>query len=126
MKNILVAYYSRSGNTQQVAQTLAELLAADILQITGKELKKNTSKYDLVIIATSVYEDTLPKEFESFLKNNEFSPVAFVCTYGWSGGANAFRKMESLVGKKPIATLEIQDQDLPAEKQLKQFAEKVK
>ena len=39
-KDVLVVYYSRSGNTEEVANYLAQELGADILQIKAAQLNK--------------------------------------------------------------------------------------
>lgn len=126
MKKFLVAYYSISGNSQTVAQNISDLLDSDIFEITNKDYKTNTQKYDVVVVVSPIYKETVVPEIISFIKNNKINSVAFICTYGWSGCQNAFRAMEFSLGKKPISTLEILDQDIPAEKQLKDFANNIK
>ena len=41
-----------------------------------------------------------------------FNQVAFFCTEGGTGGERTFRHMSDLVGKQPVATLEVTEADL--------------
>ena len=50
---------------------------------------------------------------------SKLNQVAFFCTEGGAGGNRAFRQMADLIGKQPVATLEVTESDLKtgAEKQ---------
>ncbi len=131
----LIAYYSRTGNTKQVAETLAEKLDADIDEIKdmkdrsgivgwlmgGKDafrentteiaFKKDPKDYDLVVIGTPVWAGTMTPAVRMYLKNN-FKKVAFFCTYGGSEG-KTFAEMQK-ISKKPVATLGLNQRELNA------------
>jgi len=133
----LVAFYSRTGNTEKIGKLISKNINADIDTITdmknrtrriigwlisGKDAsqksltkikyKKDPSKYDLVIIGTPIWSWTLTPAIRTYLteNNGKFKKVAFFCTSGGNKG-KAFEEMKNL-SKKPIATLEIRDKDV--------------
>lgn len=130
----LVVYYSRTGHTKTVAETISDMLACDIEEIvdtekrsgivgflrSGREvmkkeltilegLKKDVSEYDLVIIGTPVWVLTMSTPVRTFILQNKdyFKKVAFFCTYGGMGAEATFAKMEALCGKKPVSVLSL-------------------
>lgn len=116
---ILVAYYSRTGHTKQVAQTIAQNLSADIDEIIdqtdrggirgwlggGKDaLFKNDTdinylrspeNYDLVIIGTPVWCATMTPAIRAYLQKFNIKQAAFYCTFGGNEG-NTFKDMSNL------------------------------
>jgi flavodoxin len=129
---ILVVYFSRSGNTEAGAKELAAKLGADSEKLTeqgtdwegvwgylmaGKaawqetatsieKLKKNPADYDLVVIGTPIWAWNLTPAVRSFLTayKEDLKKVAFFATEGGSGHEKAFKNMETLAGKAPVAT----------------------
>ena len=135
----LVIYYSRSGNTRMVARRIADALGAQIEELTdlvdrkgilgylrsgreaflGRRVKLNTiandlSSYDLVIIGTPVWNASLSSPIRTFLQDHAAAlpRVAFFCTLGGRGRDRAFRQMELICGKAPLATLGVTEKML--------------
>jgi flavodoxin len=129
---ILIAYYSRTGTTKKIAETLAEKLGADVEEIrdtvdrrgirgyltSGRDaMKKNLTKlevlkfspkeYDLVIVGTPIWGWNMSVPIRTYLTENkdQFPKVAFFCTMGGSGDEKAFLEMEKITDRKPLATL---------------------
>jgi flavodoxin len=129
---ILVAYYSRTGTTKQVAAELAAMLSADIEEVTdtkdrkgffgymgggrdasGKKttvigpLQKDPVEYDLVVLATPVWAWTVTPAMRTYLiqTKGRFGKAAFLCTMGGSGDLKTFAAMEEVSGLKPEATV---------------------
>ena len=136
---ILVVYYSLTGHTKGIAEAIADECGADIEQIkdikrregafvmfwSGREalLKRpgliqpseiEPAQYDLVILGTPVWAWALSSPMRAYITQHSSSLtwVAFFCTEGGSGGKRAFRQMSDLIGKQPVATLEITETDL--------------
>lgn len=132
MKRILIAYYSRTNTTKQIAEFLAGALNCDIEQIettkdrkgpvgylmSGREstlkipaeiksIQKNPADYDMVIVGTPIWSFTLSSPIHAYLEQNKekLPQVAYFCTMGGSGDQRAFSEMERISGKKPLATL---------------------
>lgn len=149
---ILVAYYSRTGNTKKVAQTISKNLECDIDEIVdlkdrtrkiigwliaGKdastkssttiEYKKNPTDYDLVVIGTPVWSWTLTPAIRTYLRENELKRVAFFCTNRGNKG-NFFEEMKKM-SSEPVATLETLDRNIDSSKfqgEIKEFCKKLK
>lgn len=128
----LVVYYSRTGNTKIIAETIAKDLAADLEEITeiqpktgiigwlvaGKDatlqkstpinaLKHQVTNYDLVIIGTPVWSWNMSPPVRSFLQKykQNLKQVAFFATMGGNGDQRAFTGMTKLTGLTPLATV---------------------
>ena len=144
----LVVYYSRDGTTRKVGESIAAKLKCDIEEIVDlkkrsgilgylfagmdagmkrmtkiKDAIKDPSGYDLVIVGTPVWAVTVTPAVRTYLAQNKdnLRKVAFYCTYGGSGNRNSFREMESICGKRPAATAEVNTTEV----KLKLFDEKV-
>ncbi|MBN2301166.1 MAG: hypothetical protein JXN60_01485 [Lentisphaerae bacterium] len=116
---ILVAYYSQTGNTKKLAETIARKLNCDIDPISDKtdrkgilgwilagrdaffkrlthiEHQKKPADYDLVAIGSPVWAGTMAPAVRRYLSNNKCGTVAFFCTYRGSAG-KTFAEMEKL------------------------------
>jgi len=130
----LVVYYSRSGNTRDVAQSIAQEMSCDLEEIhdtqkrsgiigwiksgyqanrgkltTLKPLEKDPSEYDLVIIGTPIWAGYPSVPVKTYLIENKdkFKNVAFFATYGGSGFPKTVKTMTEIVGKDPVQTLGI-------------------
>jgi flavodoxin len=130
----LVAYYSRTGNTRKVAERISALLGCDIEEIrdvvnrsgmigwlkagrdvgskrltTLETVKNDPAGYDIIVIGTPIWRHTLSTPIRTYISQYQenFKKVSFFCT-GRSTGDSPFDEMESLCGKKPIATLRLQ------------------
>jgi flavodoxin len=136
---ILVVYYSRTGYTKQVAETVAAGLEADLVSIedvnsragalgyfrSGRDAlfgrrgsihptETDPAGYDLVIVGTPVWAGRLSAPVRTYIADHktDLKHVAFFCTEGAFGGPRVFKTMEDLSGQHPVATLEITGGDL--------------
>jgi flavodoxin len=136
---ILVAYYSRTGNTRAVAQDLAAELGADVEEMVdtkgrrgifgwlgaGKDasqkkttvigpLAKDPAAYDLVILGTPVWAGTMASAVRTYIMQNrdKLKKVAFFCTMGASGQDKTFAAMAELCEKKPLATMSVKAEEV--------------
>jgi flavodoxin len=126
----LVVYYSRTGTTKKVGEVIAKQLKADSEEILdvksrlgpigwlrsgregkGKKLaeikpvKKDPSKYDLVLIGTPNWAANMSSPVRTYLSKHKFKKTAYFLTGGGTPG-NVFNEMEILSGK-PVATLAV-------------------
>ncbi|MEM3364113.1 MAG: NAD(P)H-dependent oxidoreductase [Candidatus Micrarchaeia archaeon] len=130
----LVVYYSRTGTTKKVAEAIADALkcpvevlsdqknrrgpvgyarcAKDILlrrKVDLNKLKKDVSKFDLVIIGTPVWLHQPSSITRTFLQDygRKLKKVAFFCTYMGAGEKHVFKSMAALCGKEPVAVFPV-------------------
>jgi len=133
----LVVFYSRTGTTKKVAESLKKFLKCDseeILDVKSrkgligylisgkeasmkklariKETKKNPSSYDIVLIGTPVWAWNVSSPVRTYISKNKFKKVAFFCTMGGSGDKNAFSEMKKLCGKKPVSVLALKTKEV--------------
>jgi len=148
MSKILIVYYSRTGVTKKVADTIREKLNADIEEMIsikdrsgimgyifcGKEatqktlaeikpITKNLSDYDLVVIGTPVWAWNISSPIRTFLENNKgkFKKLAAFCTMGGSGDEKSFAEMEKICNIKLGAKLSLKEKEVQSD----YFKEKV-
>ncbi len=141
----LVVYYSRTGHTKKVAETIADLLDCDkeeLIDTQGrsgligfvrsgrqalkkdmtilKDIKKDVSGYDLVIVGTPVWVLTMAAPVRAFLHDyrDQFKKVAFFCTYGGMGAERTFADMERIC-TSPVTVLKVRIIDLAMERYTK-------
>jgi len=134
----LVAYYSRTGTTRKIAEEISRLLRCDVEPIVDKknragiigylsagrdastkklteieQAKFDPASYDLVIVGTPVWASTLSAPVRTYLTQHRerFNKMAFFCTCG-GGKGTAFEEMETVVGKKPLAVLELAKREI--------------
>ncbi len=147
--NVLVVYYSRSGNTKKIAEKIVKKLKADIDEIkdlknrkgiigflsggkdvvtkklTKIEFEKNPYKYDLVIIGTPVWASTMTPAIKTYLeKNKDIAKAAVFCTYGASEGrtfTDIREKIGKVVAEMGLLTREINECDGKLNKFLKKI-----
>jgi flavodoxin len=113
-KKILVAYFSHSGNTREIANQIQKSVGGDIFEIQSakpypgnydavlKQAKQeleskykpvlkikieNIESYDVVFIGYPNWWSTFPAPVRTFLSQNDFSGKIIIpfCTYGGSG-----------------------------------------
>jgi len=131
--NSLVVYYSRTGTTRKVGEKLASLLKCVSEEIhdttnrkgilgflnagkdattkklaTIEKVNNDPASYDMVIIGTPMWNRRMSAAIRTYLTQYKdgFNKVAFFCTYQYTDD-NPFEEMESLCGKKPVATLRL-------------------
>jgi flavodoxin len=161
-KDWLVAYYSLSGNTRSLAKELASRLDADLLEIQSQRKYSSTAigyikaaydtglqrnvgfkfdsspaslaNYSGVVVASPVWMSSVAPPVQSFLQAyaREFNQVAFLVTLGGNGSIRAFKQMEAICGKTPVATIAMTAKDLTrsesdrVSQRLSEFAELLK
>ena len=149
---ILVTYYSRSGNTKNIAKEISKKLNSDIDEIidlkdrsgirgflgagwdvffkkpTKIKNKINPEDYDLVIIGTPIWVGRCAPAIKTYLINFKLkNKIAFFCTAG-SKQSSAFNEMERL-SKKPLAVMDIKDKKVKSgdyREKLNEFLGKLK
>ena len=153
-KKVLVVYYSRTGTTRKVAESIKSLLDSDIDEIADKkkragalgylmagrdatlkslteiEFNTNTKEYDLVIIGTPIWAFTMSTPIRTYITQNKdnLKNIAFFCTQGGSGSDRAFKEMEELCEKQPVAILELKTKEVvkdEAKEKIKDFVDKI-
>ncbi len=149
----LVAFYSRTGTTKKVADSISKLLKCDCEQILDaksragpvgylksgreatlkklaliKKTKKDPKKYDLVIVGTPVWAFNISSPIRTYISGNRdfFKKVAFFCSMGGSGDKNTFNEMEKLCGKKPLKTMALKTREVLDKKHISSVKEFVK
>ncbi len=98
MKKVLVLYYSRTGNTEKMANAVAEGL-----QSGGKSVEvelsyhvdaENLGVYDAIIVGAPTYHHDMPIDFKNLFEQAAVQGLnlkgkigAAFGSYGWSGEA---------------------------------------
>jgi flavodoxin I len=117
MPKVLVIYYSRSGNTEKMANAVAE--GAKSIQNVDVDLSyhieaEELASYDAILVGTPTYNAQMPIDFKNLfedvttkkldLKNKIGSAFG---SYGWSGEApqaviEILKKLEMHVVEPPL------------------------
>jgi len=139
MAKALVAYYSRTGHTRQVAEVIAAQLGADVEPIqdvrprsgllgywrSGCEalhktavgiepVEKDPDGYDLVVLGTPVWAGRMSSPLRAYINAHRanFARVAVFCTEGGASGEKAMRQVAELCDRLPVATLIVTEREL--------------
>jgi len=135
----LVVYYSRSGTTRKLAESISTALNCDVEEIYDtrkrngilgflhcgyeayrkkttvlKEVKNNPATYDVVLIGTPVWSSNVSSPIRTYLlqfKEN-FRQVAFFATSGSGEADKTFKEMETVCNKKPLCTLVLKREEV--------------
>jgi flavodoxin len=92
MAKTLVTYYSRTGNTQKVAEAIYETLDGD-RTLTPIEEIQAIEAYNLVFVGFPVHSHSVPYRVEEFLKKvPPNKKVALFCTHGSLTGGRLSRE----------------------------------
>lgn len=142
MSGTLVITYSWTGKTEKVADRVAKALGAERQHIREtsarrgvcgymsgivsgllrrgspiRPVKANLSRFDLVILGTPVWAGHMSGPARQFLLEHGGEPKAFalIVTSG-SGGPypDVAKEAEALVGKPPLAVLNLRQADIDA------------
>ncbi|MBU0757767.1 MAG: hypothetical protein KKF44_06875 [Nanoarchaeota archaeon] len=151
----LIAYYSRSGNTQKVAEKLKNELNCDIERIVDKKsrkgvmgfilggkdaIKKNLTQinpvehepheYDLVLVGTPNWGNTMAPAMRTYLHENILDKkAAFFTTAGSSAPERITSALKDMAPKaKVVATINLVADDFKKgyDERLKKFVEKLR
>jgi len=133
-RNILVVYYSRTGSTRKVAEYITKQLGADMEMIIDmkkrsgvfgfviggmdalmrketeiSEIKKDPSKYDLVIMGSPLWAGNISPAIRTYLNKYKanIESVAFFVTSGGPSQGKIFEEARSLLGKELISFMGI-------------------
>ena len=131
---VLIVYYSRSGQTRNIAEVIAKKLGAELEEIvdhrnrkgllgfftSGNEahlkkvipierLKNEPAQYDLIIVGTPIWAGNLSTPIRSFLMEYrvQITKLAFYTICLGSDPQNVFLEAEEIVSQKPIALMNI-------------------
>lgn len=135
----LVVYYSRSGNTREVAQEISSVIESDIEEIIDtkswsgtmgflragkdaaghkltilKDIKNDPGDYDLLIIGTPIWGGNISVPVRTYIAQNssQFNKVAFFCTAKGSDFIKVFDDMADLSNLVPMATIGITEREV--------------
>lgn len=135
----LIAYYSRSNITKEVAESIAQKLNCDIEQIKPKndykgkigyargikdalaakivdleDLKYDPSGYDEVILGVPVWASKAANPLISYIDKNEgkFKDIKIFVTAGSSGFESTIKQIEEYTGLTASKTMTIQSIDV--------------
>jgi flavodoxin len=144
-KRILVVFYSRTGATLKVAESLSSMLRCDIEEIFDKknrkglfgyvrcgmdaafkrltvisEVKSDPTLYDVVVVGTPIWASRMSAPIRTYLYQNRehVKKVAFFCTCGGLGNDKAFREMAELRSQKPVAQVEVRGDEISGQEYL--------
>lgn len=135
----LVVFYSRTGNTKKVGESIASGLKCDIEEIIDmkdrsgilgymlagmdsslkrssaiKDIQRDAASYDIVIIGSPVWAWNVPAPLRSYLseEKDNFRKVAFFCTMDGNDSSGLFGEMKILAGKNPIRMLDVRSSEV--------------
>jgi len=135
----LVVFYSRTGVTRMVAETIARALSGYVEEIVAREdrsdfsgyglsreeavlkkpaaikaTKRDPARYDLTVVGTPIWVQTVSSPVRAYIsrKRKRFTRVAFFSTQDRSGAESAFEEMQQLCNATPVATVKILHQDV--------------
>jgi len=104
MKTVILYASSHHGNTKKIAQAMAEVLGAELVDLT-REQKTDLSACELVGFASGIYYGKVHNAMKNFLERTQFraGQRAFaVCTCGANNEGYA-RMMEGLLEEKGLS-----------------------
>jgi flavodoxin I len=97
MNKILVLYYSRTGNTEKMANAIAEgaQSSGDVeVELNYHVETESLSAYDAILIGTPTYHHDMPIDFKNLFEDAAVQGIslkgkigAVFGSYGWSGEA---------------------------------------
>ena len=131
--NVLIAYYSRTGNNEKLAIELQKIMNCDIEKIVdtvnrkgvlgwlksgrqaqGKQMSKieqitkDPSNYDMVVVCCPFWASRMPPPMRTYLTDNKgkFNAVALMSvSAGGTGNDKTIPDFEETIGKKFSAIL---------------------
>ena len=126
MKQILVLYYSRTGNTERMAKAVAEgaQINGDIkVELTFHVDPEELSAFDAILVGAPTYHHEMPLDFKNLFEEVAVKGLslkgkvgAVFGSYGWSGEAPRLileimkNKFEMQVVEPPLLAKYLPDQ----------------
>jgi flavodoxin len=124
-KKILIAYYSRTNNTRQIAENIKSLVGGDLVRIetqkeypsdyhTTTEVAKkekeanerpalkakidDMAQYDIIFIGFPIWWSDTPMAIATFLESYDLKGKTVIpfCSHGGGGVGEAFNRVKSL------------------------------
>lgn len=108
---IALVYFSQTGNTKKVTDTIAETLKEKSHEVKSLALQEATHqellKHDLFAIGTPTFESHAPTNVKNFIKSLPIFPShkAFVFATGGGAAGNVLYDMTRLLRKKNVHVL---------------------
>ena len=120
MHKTLVAYFSASGTTRQIGQTMAKIMEADVCEIKPKmaythadlkdvhsrpemaDLEVDPSAYDTIYVGFPIWWYEAPRIISTFLESADFKGKTIVI-FATSGGSGMGETLHQLKGCCPNA-----------------------
>ena len=128
MKQILVLYYSRTGNTERMAKAVAEgaQINDDIkVELTFHVEPEELSAFDAILVGAPTYHHEMPLDFKNLFEEAAVKGLslkgkvgAAFGSYGWSGEAPKLileilkYKFEMQVVEPPLLAKYLPDQKM--------------
>jgi flavodoxin len=126
-------YYSRSGNTKKVAETLKDYIKADLEEVideknrkgvigwimAGKdageksltkirEPKKDPGEYELVIIGSPIWNDTVSTPIRTYITMNKDKLDKYALFFTQkSQETSGLTDVKEILGRSPVTTLNL-------------------
>ncbi len=137
--NILIVYYSRTGNTKALVAVIARRIGAEVERIADKRsregalgyykcsldqtfnlspplkpMRTDPSQYDIVLVGGPIWGSTCCTPIRTFLKGVEgtLAKVAFFCTMREGNEVMTFLDMQTHCGTEPFATLAVTEDEI--------------
>jgi flavodoxin len=103
----VVVYFSRTGNTQRLAQAISDTINAPLMNISGT-LPSTIESFDPIILGTPVEGSSPAKETANFIMNmnrREGGKAILFCTFRLFGNNRTMNTMEKELKKKGYETI---------------------
>jgi flavodoxin len=105
--NPCVVYFSRTGNTERLAQAIADTIKAPIFGMS-ETTPATIETYDLIILGTPVEGSSPAKETKAFIESLskvESKKAILFCTYRIFGNERTMKGMEKDLKNKGYDTI---------------------
>jgi flavodoxin len=103
----VVVYFSRTGNTQRLAQAISDSINAPLMNIAGT-LPSTIESFDPLILGTPVEGSSPAKETAAFITSmnrREGGKAILFCTFRLFGNNRTMKAMEKELKKKGYETI---------------------
>lgn len=152
----LVVFYSWTGNTRKIAETIAKALKSDMEEIQDvkarkgvfgfmksgfeslfkklpkiKETKYSPEDYDLVIFGSPIWAGTIASPLRTYIAKNKdkIKKTALVIISGGDNPAKSANAVEEITKKKLVSVLGVVEEEIKGnkyEEKVKKFIEELK
>lgn len=100
--NVQVRYYTRSGNTQKLAEAVANAVGANALDVAANL----DEKADVLLLGSSLYAGNCDKSVAAFLEQNKDNIGVLVCFGSSASGRSTHTKITKLCNNLGINVCE--------------------